>query len=472
MKAITAFLLAVLAAGFPAGADQLLAPELPSGVRIRPENRSFEVLPRIVPADRETMVEIIPLFDHVRPSPDCVYELSYTPMEGSSRDGGESLPRKMAVVPHNGRFSIPMVFEGEQEHVLVIEAVCGDKKTRIGDFRVYSAAEDLRALRPYKGDFHLHSNRSDGVESPAYVAAACRRAGLDFMALTDHRTYAASTEAIAAFAGAPIDLRLFPGEEVHTPDNPVHILSFGARAGVTDYYREDETAYRREVDALAASLPATPPGVNRFRYAASVWASEKIRSLGGLSMLCHPYWVTGNRHNVEEPLLDVFFDREVFDCLEVIGGFDWADLQAYDANTLQAARYYEERARGRRLAACGVSDSHGVEKTDGFGRYFTVCFAPTSELSDLTAAIKNLRSVAVEVPGGGLPRAFGPFRLVKFTQFLLREIFPQHDDLCYEEGRLMLRLASGDASAADRLKAVRGQTARLLAESWGEKSAR
>ncbi len=467
-----ALLFAALAAGFPAGADQLLTPELPSGIRIRPENRYFDVLPRIVPADRESTIEIVPLFDHVRPSPECTYELSYAPMEYPPQNDGAPLPWKKSLVSVNGRFVITMVFEKEQEHTLVITAVRGEEKIRVGDFRVYSAADDLRALRPFKGDFHLHSHKSDGVESPAYVAGACRRAGLDFMAMSDHRIYTDAAEVKAAFTGAPIDLRIYSGEEIHTPDNPVHILSFGARSGVTDFYRDDETAYRREVAALMASLPPTPPGVDRFRYAASVWASERIRSFGGMSMLCHPYWVTGIRHNVEEPLLDVFFGREVFDCLELIGGFDWADLQAYDANSLQVARYLDERAKGRKIAVCGVSDTHGVEKTDGFGRYFTVCFAPTSELSDLIAAIKDLRSVAVEVPGGGLARAFGPFRLVKFTQYLLREVLPQHDELCLEEGRLMLRLAGGEASAAERLKALQGQTRLLFAKYWGTVAAK
>lgn len=461
----TMILLMALAAVLPVAADPLLCPELPSGVQIRAENRYFDVLPRIVPADQESVVEIVPLFDHVKPQDGCTYELTYAPMELPAMNGGWAPGTKMPITPENGRFRIKARFEGEQEHMLIIEQTCGDKK-RSHNFRVYSLAPDLYSLRPYKGDFHMHSNRSDGVESPPYAAGACRRAGLDFMALSDHRFYNGSIEARDAFADLPIDLRIYPGEEVHSPDNPIHILSFGAESGITELYRDDESAYRAEVAALMESLSPTPSDVNRFHYAACVWVSERIRERKGLSMLCHPYWITGNRHNVEEPLLSHFFETEVFDALELISGFGWNELHARDVNALQAARYQEERAKGRRIAVCGISDTHGIERSDAFGRYYTVCFAPSPDITDLIAAIKDLRSVAVEAPAGALPRAYGPFRLVKYTMYLLREVFPQHDERCFEEGRLMIQYASGDVSAVDRLRGLQGQTKQLYDHYW------
>lgn len=449
-----------------AGAEPLLCPELPSGLQIRPENRYFDVLPRIVPANQESVIEIVPRFDHVRPQDNCTYELTYAPMDAFVTRKGWMPGKKMTIVPENGRFRIKTFFEGEQEHTFIIEATCDDKKRRLGDFRVYSLEKDLYALRPYKGDFHMHSHRSDGVESPAYVAGMCRRAGLDFMSLSDHRWYDGSKEAQRAYEGLPIDLKICPGEEVHTPDNPIHILSFGADSGITELYREDETAYRTEVKALMESLPSTPEGVNRFHYAACVWAVKQIRDRNGMAMLCHPYWVTGLRHNVDEPILSYFFETEVFDSLEVISGFGWNELHTYDVNALQVARYQEERAKGRTIPICGISDTHGHERSDAFGRLYTLCFAPAPKRSEFIAAIKGLRSVAVETPAGGLARAYGPFRMVKYTQFLLREILPQHDELCFEEGRLMLQYAAGDASATTRLKQLQGQTARLFDKYW------
>ena len=38
----------------------------------------------------------------------------------------------------------------------------------------------------YKGDLHLHSNHSDGKVSVAEIVAAAEKAGLDFIAITEH----------------------------------------------------------------------------------------------------------------------------------------------------------------------------------------------------------------------------------------------------------------------------------------------
>lgn len=461
---LPAFLLLITA--FTAGAGPLQCPRLPSGAIIRPENRYYDVLPRVVPADRESTIEIVPLHGHVQFSESCSYELTYTPMITLPQQGGWAPGTKQALVPENGRFRITALFEGEQEHSFIITATCGDKKTTLGDFRVYSLGADLYALRPYKGDFHMHSNRSDGVESPAYVAGACRRAGLHFMALSDHRCYDGSIEAQNAFAGLPVDLRIYPGEEVHSPDNPVHIVNFGGNAGVTELYKEDETQYREQVAALIESLPPTTPEINRFQYAACKWVVDRIHERGGLAMLAHPYWVTGNRNNVDEALLDAFFQAGVFDCLELISGDSRDGILKNDINGLQIARYEQERAKGRRIPVCGISDTHGVERSEAFGRYYTVCFAPSLELADLIAAIKDLRSVAVECAVGDIERAYGPYRLVRYTHFLLREVLPQHDELCFEEGRLMIRHAAGDASATAKLALLQGQTAALYNRYW------
>lgn len=456
----------VLAGTVSAAADALFSPYLPSGAQVRLENRFFEVRPRVVPANQTSVVEIIPLHEQARFKSDATYELTYAPMIALPLRGGWAPGKKLSVTPENGRIRITALFEGEQEHALVLECTSGGKKRTVGQFRVYSLAEDLYGLRPYKGDFHMHSHSSDGVESPAYMAAACRRSGLHFMALTDHRSYAPSLKAREAFEGLPVDLRIYPGEEVHTPDNPVHIVSFGANAGITELYRTNDAVYRKDVAALAAALPETPAGLNRFQYAACKWAADRIRERQGLAMFCHPYWVTGNRHNVDEALLDQLFATQVFDAFELISGDSRESIPATDINALQVARYAEERAKGRRVAVCGISDTHGAEGSDAFGRNFTVCFAKSLELPELIAAIRDLRSVAVECPGGEIPRSYGPYRLVRYTHFLWREVFPQHDELCYEEGRLMIQHAAGDGTAAARIALLHGQTAALYERCW------
>lgn len=40
----------------------------------------------------------------------------------------------------------------------------------------------------YRGDFHVHTNASDGAYPPSLVAGIAKAEGLDFVAITDHNT--------------------------------------------------------------------------------------------------------------------------------------------------------------------------------------------------------------------------------------------------------------------------------------------
>jgi hypothetical protein len=453
---------------FVAGAAQAGYQDLPvnpSGTHIRTSDRFFDVVPKIVPANAESSVELIPLFDHVRFKENCKYELSYTPVDQRAVKSGWAPNKKVPVTPENGRCTFKMFFEGEQEHILIIEEIAPDKRRTLCEVHLFSLEPDLLKLRPFKGDFHMHSNFSDGVESPAYVAGACRRAGLDFMALTDHRFYASSIEAQEKYKDVPIDLRIYPGEEVHGPGNPVHIVSFGAKAGISEFY-QDEAAYRAEVNALEKTLPEMSEGVDRFQYASCVYLFNKIRELGGMGMFAHPYWMAGQSYYISEALRTYLFDQQPFDALELISGMGAGELYECDTNALQVARYQEERMKGKKIPICGISDTHGIEQSDTFGRNYTVCFAPSADLPDLIASIKDLNSVAVETFKGDLPRAYGPFRLVKYTLFLLREVFPRHDEMCFDEGRLMIAFTSGDKKAKKSLHRLQGQVGCYYGHLW------
>lgn len=419
-------------------------------------NLYFDVFPRVVRANSSQTVTVRPLFGHVRFQPGQEWTVSLIPCEGVDGQVGRSVPLHWTLSSEEGALQIPCVFSGEQEYTLLLE---GPDRQQV-DFRLFALEPDLFERKPYKGDFHMHTHHSDGVESPAYVAAACRKIGMDFMAITDHRRYAPSLEAIQAFDGVETDLRIYPGEEVHPPDNWVHILNFGGSFSVNDLFREDR--YRAEVEAIMATLDL-PEGVDRYPYASCVWCYEQIRAGGGLGVFCHPYWVSNKRYDVPQYLTSLLFERQPYDALELIGGYHRFEIES---NTLQVARYQEERARGKRIPIVGVSDSHGCETGALFGWYYTVAFSPSTDLPDLVTSIKDLYSVAVEALPGETARAFGPFRLVRYAQYLMREIFPAHDRLCLEEGRLLLAYAGGDISAAAALAALKSRTAKLYAHLW------
>lgn len=416
----------------------------------------FDIYPKIVHAGRETTITIRPLFDHVRAITSGPTAALY-PTGGSKPQTLQSPPVTLKPVVVDDAVQVCCPFEREQEYTLLL----GNSERSLVEIHLYALDDDLFTRRPHKGDLHVHSYRSDGKESPAYVAGAGRRIGLDFMAITDHRQYAPSLEAIRAFDGVPIDLRLYPGEEVHPPDNPVHIINFGGSFSVNDLFADE--AYGREVQAIADALADFPLDMDRYTYASCVWCYDKIRAGGGLGLFCHPYWYTRHRYDVPEALTTLLLDRQPYDALELIGGYHPFE---FESNMLQVARYHDERARGKVIPIVGVSDAHGCETGELFGWYYTIVLTPSPDLPDLTENVKALYSVAVEALPGQTPRAHGPFRLVKYAQFLLREILPQHDALCVEEGRLMLAHLADDANAIDLLRAYQGRTAALYDHLW------
>jgi len=424
--------------------------------QISPSTRSKSLVlsPRLVRADRPTAITLRSA-EGQAPLAEGEYELTLYPAEI-----GDSALRRVRLRATEGLLQLAHTFPGEQEHIVLVRGPGIPEEG--AKLRLYSLKEDLFARRPYKGNLHIHSVRSDGREPPAYVAGACRRIGLDFMAVTDHRLYAPSLEAIRAFEGLPVDLRIYPGEEVHPPDCPVHIINFGGRFSLNALFSQE--SYRAEVRAIQDKLPDLGPGVDRYHYAACLWCFEKIRQAGGLGIFCHPYWFYGHRYDVPEALTTRLLEEQPWDALEVIGGYFRHEVES---NILQVARYHEERARGRKVPLVGVSDAHGCERGELFGWYYTIVFAPSAELGELIQSIKALYSVAVEALPGETARAHGPFRLVKYAQFLLREVFPEHDALCAQEGELMLAHLAGDANAAERLRECRGAVARLYARLWG-----
>ena len=78
-----------------------------------------------------------------------------------------------------------------------------------------------------KGDFHLHSTASDGVQSPTWVMERAYAQGVATLALTDHDTTEGLAEATQA--AKRLGLRLIPGMELSTDLGPadVHLLAFG-----------------------------------------------------------------------------------------------------------------------------------------------------------------------------------------------------------------------------------------------------
>jgi hypothetical protein len=413
----------------------------------------YEVAPYVVRSGETAEIVIRPLAAGAAFEPGRTYAVTYTPMEDQGSFSAFGSRHESAFRVLDGALHVTQRFEGEQEHGLFVEELRSSDRVPVLDARIYSVGADLYALRPLKGDLHIHSNRSDGREPPAHVAAASRRIGLDFMAVTDHRLYEPSLEAQAAFAGLPIDLAIYPGEEVHPPDNDIHIINFGGSRSINARFADP--GWRQEMDGVARGLAGLPPKLDPYLYASALWCFRAIRECGGLGIFCHPYWINKRRYHIPGSLTDHVFAEQPYDAYEVIGGYHRWEAES---NALQAARYHEETLRGKRIPVVGVSDAHGCERGELFGWYFTIVFAASPALCDLIAGIRDLLSVAVETLAGAPVQVYGPMRLVKYAHFLLREFFPGHDALCREESEAMFAHLRGDGAARNALAAMQGRT--------------
>lgn len=424
-------------------------------------NVRLQAWPRIVRAARTAEIRILPPEEGDPFDPEGDYQVVQTPMEYYTLRGDDAVVVAVKASPRDGALHATLSFGAEQEHMLRVDRLRDGVRSVVGRCRVYSLADDLFHRRAFKGDLHIHSNRSDGRESPGYVAAACRRIGMDFMALTDHQKYAPSREAQEAFSGLSIDMRIFRGEEVHPPGNPIHIVNFGGASSVNDLF--SSPGYRAEIESRARGFGPVPAGADPVLCAEAAWCFERIRERGGLGIFCHPWWMLEERYHLPRAFVNWLFDARPWDAYEVIGGYHRHELES---NLLQVAHYHDERAKGRMVPIVGVSDAHGCERDALFGWYYTIVFSASSGLESLISSIKDLYSVAVESVPGSQPRAHGPLRLALYAQFLMREVFPAHDALCVEEGRLMIAHVQGDSTAAQRLSALSGRSDRLRERMW------
>lgn len=77
-----------------------------------------------------------------------------------------------------------------------------------------------------KADLHMHTNYSDGTETPTEMVSRAHRLGFDVIAITDHDTMGGVEEALSA--GEEAGIRVIPGVEITAQFHHVemHILAY------------------------------------------------------------------------------------------------------------------------------------------------------------------------------------------------------------------------------------------------------
>ena len=430
---------------------------------------NYDIYPKVFECNKAVEVTIKPLGKHVEFSGE--YEIGVRALnEGNVVRYPErnNLVMYKCTPDADGCLRFTHTYKDEQEHYVDIHK----DGQRIVRLSVYSLLPDLAGRYPFRGDLHMHTCRSDGKQAPAIVAAEYRKNGYDFLAITDHDVYYASLEAMNAYKDVPIEYTLVPGEEIHLEGNDVHIVNFGGKYSVNALMPGDQhidvgpgkefrsldgdcpeiisvEEYKRQVNELAETLNI-PDCIEKFTYAACVWIFNHIKKAEGLGIFAHPYWLQ-NVLQVPETLTDYMMETQPFDAFEVLGGENY-----FEQNGWQSIRYYEDRAKGRKYPIVGSTDSHSAVHNRNALIASTIVFAPENTRESLISSIKDFYSVAVDSISTEL-RVVGEMRFVRYATFLLREFFPLHDELVFEEGRLMKDYACGDEDAAEIIKAISGR---------------
>lgn len=436
---------------------------------IKYELTNYDIFPKVFPCNKEIEVTIKPLGAHVEFKGEYTINVRAFNEGNITRYPERNNLTEYTITPDNdGCLRFTHTYKEEQEHYVDI---LKDEK-RVVRLSVYSLLPDLVGRYPFRGDLHMHTCRSDGKQAPAIVAAEYRKNGYDFLSITDHDVYYASLEAINAFKNVPIEYNLVTGEEVHLEGNDIHIVNFGGKYSVNALMPGDHhidvgpgknlrsldgecpeiisvEEYKRQVNELTKTLDI-PEGVEKFTYAACVWIFNHIKNADGLGIFCHPYWLQ-NVFHVPETLVEHIMATQPFDAFEVLGGENY-----FEQNGYQSIRYYEDRIKGRHYPIVGSTDSHSCVHNDNAFVASTIVFAPENTREGLISSIKDFYSVAVDSISKEL-RLVGELRFVRYGCFLLREFFPLHDELTFEEGRLMKDYVCGDEDAEKILRAINGR---------------
>ncbi len=132
-----------------------------------------------------------------------------------------------------------------------------------------------------RADLHVHTNASDGTDSPAEVMRRARNAGLDVVALTDHDTTAGMAQ---ARDNLPEGLALVQGMELscHLNDRSVHLLAY-----LFDEANEDLQTQTRRIREDRVIRAQTMVGILQDLGAPVAW--EDVTKIAGDAVVGRPH---------------------------------------------------------------------------------------------------------------------------------------------------------------------------------------
>ena len=448
---------------------------------------NFTVSPSVIKADTESTVIIESQSGTFRFFDGMEYDVIFIPTEKSDVPSDEEMSLsgwdKNRVVhtfkAKDGKLTLTHKFLGEQEWRINISSTEErydqyEKDNNIAFSRgrwkyiaavkkgvtlsVYSLYPDLYERNVKKCDFHIHTNFSDGTESPERTAANYRKKGFDIISITDHNIYNASAE-VAKKLDFMHNFKLIPGEEVHNGyARQLHIVNVGSKYSVNDIFLDEPERVKAEVEALKGEVEV-PEGVDEREYLYRVWTYREIKKSGGYAIYPHPFWTWKEHYHVETDMSEAVMKNGLCDAFELLGGCSVKE------NNLQIALYYSLQKDGLKMPIVGSSDSHTtMPGAQWFDEDSTVLFEKDG---DTIGAIDGGYSVAVESVQGEEIRVFGDFRLMKYTHFLIKNYFARRAEICNASGIFVERYLLGDAGCRDIICACEDRIKKFENEFFG-----
>ena len=408
---------------------------------MRNENMFFTVFPSVVKAGEKTEITITAIHEKM-PFTEDTYIVRVVPKEKRDVPRNSKLGilsnefKEFTAKVKDNTITISYLFRTEQEYRLILFT---KERKRMYDFAVYALNEDLYGTMAYRGDLHMHTTCSDGMNTIAQVTAESRKKGLDFICITDHHKYYPSKEAIRMYENVDTGLTIYPGEEVHNCDmGYVHIVNFGGDHSVNELLEADYENLLKKFQKEAEKNTKLDY-INAVDFAMRKWICEEIRRGGGKAVFPHPYWTICDEYHSETDFAIYTLNSGIYDIYEIMGGC------TVNENQVQAALWHELRLMGNDMPIVASTDAH---RNCIIGNYSTIAFVKPNE--NITDTIMDKRSVAVQAMPGEASRVVGSFRLMKYGVFLMENYFPVYQTYTNSIGELMLIYAK-NGSCADAL---------------------
>ena len=419
----------------------------------------FELPERIYPADIDTELRFTAKSEWAKKNLNVVRvgyvrdDSRFMNSDKPQRNGYENLPVRI----DGNDLVVRARLRGEHRHtfLLTVPAEKG-KKPEKRAIAVLTLGPELFRLRPFKGNTHQHSNVSDGKYSPEEHVAWARHAGFDFVSVTDHGKHTQNNRALAAAGESGSGLRVYVGEEMHSPQGVLHSIALGAPQALS---RPRSAEFQAEIKPLLDRLKKEHPEVDAAELlflAESLNRVETAHKAGAMVVYCHPQWMRLHRLNAFPFYNDYLLRHGNFDAVEIVNGP--LDQPNHNHNLVHAGKLYELAAEtGKKIPVVAGSDCHDVKRSWYYPHVFNIIFAPDASFDSFRSAVKEFRSVAA----AGTKKDkyyFGPSQFIAYAYFLDEIGFWQdHDKLARRQAELLIRYLNGEKTVKPEIERLAGE---------------